>query len=234
MPIRDVVIEPMRADFIVWRCLHGGPLTRENMDAVKTDRRMPWDRLRARNVPLLKVLTEAYGACAILARHGDAVVGIVRFQPKAVGALPDMGGLCMQQLNPAGPKDDAAAFALPPLDQIVDRTLVIHCLMTAGGEYRRKGIGTQMVAALMSWARAHGWAAVEARAFEDFEVLYENTGVAGKRFLEKIGFRQVGLEIDPFFADEADYFVRKMREEAAARGLDTATMKNCYTMRLEL
>ncbi len=30
--IEDVVVEPMREEFIVWRCLHGGPLSRFSID----------------------------------------------------------------------------------------------------------------------------------------------------------------------------------------------------------
>ena len=34
--IDDVVIEPMGPDFIVWRCLHGGPLTKESIEHCPT------------------------------------------------------------------------------------------------------------------------------------------------------------------------------------------------------
>jgi len=30
--IKDVVIEPMTEDFIVWRCLHGGPFSCKTID----------------------------------------------------------------------------------------------------------------------------------------------------------------------------------------------------------
>jgi hypothetical protein len=35
--IDEIVIEMMTRDFILWRCLHGGPLTRETIDKWTTD-----------------------------------------------------------------------------------------------------------------------------------------------------------------------------------------------------
>ena len=64
--IEDVVVEPMTEEFILWRCLHSGPLTRETMDLWPSDSEMPWERYRIRNVPLLLKLCRTYGACAII------------------------------------------------------------------------------------------------------------------------------------------------------------------------
>ena len=92
--IEDVVVEPMTEAFIVWRCLHGGPLARDTIDRWPSESTMPWAFYRERNTPLLLKLTRTYGSCAILARDGDQIVGVIRFYPKAVLDMEGAGGLC--------------------------------------------------------------------------------------------------------------------------------------------
>ncbi len=56
----------------------------------------------------------------------------------------------------------------------------------------RKGglpIGSRMARALVEWAGASGWRAVEAYAYQDLPLIYAITGTAGKRFWDKLGFR---------------------------------------------
>ena len=128
--IEDVVVEPMTEEFILWRCLHGGPLARDTIDQYPPGGTIPWERYRERNIPLLVKITRTYGACAIIARDGDEIVGKLRFYPKAVCDLEGAGSLCLQQDHPAGPVDDFADRDFPALAQIADKTLVVHCMMT--------------------------------------------------------------------------------------------------------
>src|SRR5512143_324650 len=100
---------PMIDAFLLWRCLHSGPVSRSTIDAFPADNPQPWDRLRARNLPLLAKLTRIYGTCAIVARAGEEVVGQLRFYPRAVTELEGAGALCLQQDYPSGPADDFAA-----------------------------------------------------------------------------------------------------------------------------
>jgi GNAT superfamily N-acetyltransferase len=234
---RVIDIRPMSDDFILWRCLHGGPHTAQTIDQWPP-KKTQWEGQRAINVPLLRKLIEAYGTCAMLAWDDDSVVGFLRFYPKAVCAFPDAGMMCLQQAHPAGPSELLAAKRLPALEEIEDKTLSVHCLMTgtpflAENPYQRKGLGTMMARALLDWARQNGWVAVEAIAYEDLQVLYEVTGQAGKRFWEKLGFSLTATKTEPVFLEETD-FTRKMRDEATAKGLDLETIANVYTMRLEL
>ncbi|MBN1399200.1 MAG: hypothetical protein JXA74_00080, partial [Anaerolineae bacterium] len=106
--VEDVVVEPMAEEFILWRCLHGGPISPSTVDLWPSDSKMPWDRYRRRNTPLLVKLTRVYGACAIIARDQDRIVGQLRFYPQAVWDMEGAGGLCLQQDYPAGPADDLA------------------------------------------------------------------------------------------------------------------------------
>jgi len=71
--IEDVVVEPMTEQFIVWRCLHSGPLSCENIAQWPSDGQIPWEHYRKRNMPLLLKITRTYRACAIIARDGDII-----------------------------------------------------------------------------------------------------------------------------------------------------------------
>ena len=237
----DVVVEMMSSGFILWRCLHGGPLTRQTVDQPAAHPRVPWDRFRARNVPFLAKMTAVYGSCAVIARDGDRIVGQLRFYPKAVCkmAAPEPA-LCLQQTFPNGPADDFAENDFPPLGQIADKTLFVHCMMTGSPEqkdnpYQRKGLGSRMVRTLIDWARPIGWAAIEAHAYADLPCVYAVTGQAGRAFWEKMGFHVVESIVEPAFA-ESDHegFVGLLLKEAAERGMDAEAAKTRHTMRVDL
>jgi hypothetical protein len=239
--LSDVVIEMMSSEFILWRCLHGGPLTKETVDQPQPHPHVPWDQFRARNLPLLAKLTQIYGSCAVIARAGNQIVGQLRFYPKVVCSMAASGpGLCMQQTFPSGPADDFVENDFPPLDQIADKTLFVHCMMTGSPKqkdnpYRRKGFGSHMVRTLIDWARSKGWNAIEANAYVDLPCLYAVTGQAGRAFWEKLGFRVAESTIEPAFAESAhEGFVGILLKEAADRGIDAGTAKTKYTMRLDM
>jgi hypothetical protein len=46
--IGEVVIETIMRDFIFWRCLHGGPLSRETIEQWAADTKMLWVHYRVR------------------------------------------------------------------------------------------------------------------------------------------------------------------------------------------
>jgi hypothetical protein len=124
--VENVVVEPMTEEFILWRCLHSGPLSRDTIDKWPSSSTMSWERYRERNTPLLRKLTRTYGTSAIVARDGDQIVGKLRFYPRAVCDMEGAGGLCLQQDSPAGPADDFADNDFPAPAQIEDRTLAVH------------------------------------------------------------------------------------------------------------
>ena len=97
MLINNIVIEPMTSDFILWRCLHSGPLSHNTINQWPLDPKMPWERYRTRNKTLLLKLTQVYGSCAILARDSDLIIGVLRFYPKVVYEMEGAGFLCLQQ-----------------------------------------------------------------------------------------------------------------------------------------
>jgi hypothetical protein len=228
----------MTGDYLVWRCLHGGALTTENLEHTTPHPAMDWPRIRTRNLPLMRKLTELYGSCAVLARDGEAIVGMIRFYPKAIWQMNAPRGFCMQQCDPAGPADTFAEAVLPPLQDIDDKTLQVHCLTVGspgrpGGDYQRKGIASRMVRELERWARERVWQAIEAAAYEELPTLYAVTGNAGRRFWEKLGYTTASVEIEQALTNDSD-FTRTLRREAAAAGLREDDIVNRYRMRRQL
>lgn len=234
-----IVVEMMSGSALLWRCLHGGPLTAVSIDARGADGPTPFETFRERNLGFLRNVVETYGSCAVVAKRGEAVVGHLRFYPKAVRDLSAPGlGLCLQQEFPSGPADDLGRMRLPPLHAIADKTLLVHCMMVLadgawGGSLRRLGLGRRMAATLVDWAGATGWRAVEATAYASVPIVYTVSGQAGRSFWEGLGFRLARTEREPLLLEENE-FVRTMREQAAASGIDPATIADKYVLRRDL
>jgi GNAT superfamily N-acetyltransferase len=97
--MESLVLKPMDGSFLLWRCLHDGPVTRKNLDLPPDDSRLPFQDTA---IPLLTKLTELYGSAAILAWEGEKVVGLLRFVPRVVSQMEGGGGFlvtCMQLLS---------------------------------------------------------------------------------------------------------------------------------------
>lgn len=236
--IENIMVEPMTEEFILWRCLHGGPLSRNTIDRWPSDSELPWERYRKRNLPLLVKLIRTYGACAVIARDGNRIIGQLRFYPKAVWKMAGAGELCLQQDHPAGPADDFAAIDFPIPSQIDDKTLLIHCLMTGSPQqkenpYQRKGIGARMVKTLIQWAKANGWEHIEANSFEDIPIIYEITGNAGHSFWEKLGFSMVDRYPHPYLKEQSP-FLEALEDQAKLIGIPAERARDQIVMRLDL
>jgi GNAT superfamily N-acetyltransferase len=233
--IEDVVIEPMTEEFILWRCLHDGPLSCKTIDVLPKTYAMLLERYRDRNVPLLRKLIQTYGTCAIVACDGEMVVGQLRFYPKVVRAMHG-GYLCLQQDPPAGPADGFADNDFPELAAIEDKTLSVNCMMTGSDQqaenpYQRKGIGTRMAKTLIQWARANGWEHIEAEALEDIPLVYDVT--TGYTFWEKLGFHIADRHPHPDLQGQ-DEFLQKLEEQAKAVGISPERVRDRIVMRLDL
>jgi len=236
--IADVVIEPMTEELLLWRCLHHGPVSPDTIDQWPSTGEVPWERYRQRNLALLRKLMRTYGACAIVARDRERIVGHLRFYPKVLYALEGAGHLCLLQDYPSGPADDFAHAEFPAPAQVEDRTISVHCLMTGSPQcqenpYQRKGIGTRMVRTLIDWARANGWRRIEADSFEDLPVIYEITGSAGRVFWEKLGFHLAGRYPHPALQEPSD-FVTTLEEQAKSVGIPPERARDQLVMRLDL
>lgn len=234
----EVTVEPMREDFLLWRCLHEGPLSSRSIDRLPSDIPPGGARFRERNLALLRRLTRIYGACAILARSGEEVVGFLRFYPRLVWDMARGGYLCLQQPPPNGPADDLAEADFPAMNGIDDRTLMVHCMMAGSAlrpvnPYLRTGLGSRMVDELIRWAGEEGWARIEADAFEDLPLIYEITGGAGRVFWEKRGFRLVERSPHPQLQDDSE-FTARLEKQAGRAGIPRARARDRLLMRIDL
>lgn len=233
---KNIVIEPMTESFVLWRCLHGGPLSKNTINVSPKNKGEEREAHRDTNIPLLKKIIKTYGTCAILARDGDQTVGFLRFYPKTLYSMKEAGTLCLQQEFPAGPSKRLVNKRFPPIEEIPEKTLKVHCLMTGSpfqeeNPYQRKGIGTRMARELMHWAKENGWKRIETTANEDLELLYANTGQAGKRFWEKLGFQVIKTDTEPRFQGD---FLKKLHEQAVAHNLNPEDVHNQYIMSIDL
>jgi len=233
-----IVIEPMTETFILWRCLHSGPLSLSAIHRWPSASQIDWEQYRTRNIPLLVKITRTYGACAILARIGERIVGQLRFYPRVIWDMCSAGEMCLQQDYPNGPADDFVDTEFPPLERIEDRTLAVHCLMTGSplqeeNPFQRKGIGTRMVRFLIQWAKTNGWEHIEVDAFEDIPIIYEMTGSAGYNFWQKLGFHMADRHPHPHL-QESNEFVVKLEEQAKSIGISPERAKDRLVMRLDL
>jgi RimJ/RimL family protein N-acetyltransferase len=235
--LNQLTIEPLQEGMILWRCLHGGPMSEESLESPPPNPRVDWPAIRARNIPLLEKLTHTYGACAIVARDGGEIIASLRFYPIALCSFGISGaGFCLQQSAPAGPADDLAACDFPPLKDLPDKTLFVHCLMVVSpaqepGRYRRQGVASGLVRELIRWARETGWRAIEATAYEEIPLLYDIAGVAGKCFWQKLGFSIVRRDTEAALLGE---FFEVASLSAASVGIPAERTANRYRMRLEL
>jgi len=237
MVLDRLFIGPMSEDLILWRCLHAGPICAANLEDPPPNPQMDWPSTRTRNIPLLRKLTQVYGACAITARDGTEIVATLRFYPRALCSFGDSGaGFCLQQRAPYGPADNMSLRDFPALSDLPDKTLFVHCLLVVSpaGEpdrYRRKGVAGGLVRELVRWAEMKGWHAVEATAYEEIPLLYDIAGVAGRRFWLKQGFSVIRKDTEPAISGE---LYRAILKSALSVGIPAENVSDRYTMRLEL
>jgi hypothetical protein len=129
-----------------------------------------------------------------------------------------------------------AAQELPPVEKLGDKTLFVHCLMTVAPKdepdrYRRKGLATRMVSELIEWSIKNKWDAIEANAYAEIPILYAISGVAGRRFWEKLNFRVIRQDTEPGISGE---ILEAVRKNAIAVGIPIGDATNRYRMRLEI
>jgi GNAT superfamily N-acetyltransferase len=238
MDLDKLLIKPMADDFILWRCLHHGPLSPANIAQLPAKGKLPFTLMQSRNIPLLEKLIRLYGSCAILARDGDLVVGVVRFYPKDIWQMKGAGYLCLQQEHPAGPAAGFPSQEFPHRRDLKEPLLKVHCLMVASpgrgkNPYLRQRIGSRMIQALIQWARENNWHHIEADAWEDLPLIYQITGDAGHSFWKKLGFHVADRFPHPHLSEQ-DEFVARLEEQAREAGLDPKKARDQIVMRLDL
>ena len=161
----------------------------------------------------LRALCKTYGSCAVLAVEDDLVVGTLRFYPSALDDL-------LQDIQQEESVKAIAAFKLadlPPKESLSPKTLQIHCFQVAEvgdavrsgqeSKYLRRGIGTNMLKALIDWARSEGWDEIRAKAIQHIRPL-----MSWINYLSVERYRALGFEIGKSVSnDELLGGVRGMR-----------------------
>jgi hypothetical protein len=237
--IHMVEIRPMDSNFILYRCLHGGPMNRETIGRLnETDNGDWWEEMMANkrfdvNTQFLRKVINVYGSCGILAWDDDDVVGCVRFFPQALLDMMGVESLCMQQKPPYGIHPDVLEMDFPTADEAKRKPLRVNCMMTCPPSqkeysYRRKGVGSAMIRELISWARENKWSSVTAKAYNDLNAIYEITGQAGRMFWEKLGFSVVFQAVAEEISGD---FLKLLEEQAVAAGLEKSEARTEYVMR---
>ena len=233
----SIIIKPMNEQFILWRCLHGGVINRQNIDSPNNDIQLNWQDIKLRNLSFLKSLIFTYGSCALLAFDGDSVIAAIRFYPKFLCRFSDSGtGFCLQQSFTSILFTENIKQYLLPVEKLKDKTLFIHCMFIASSretsyKYRRKGLATNMVQDLIKWAQSKGWEAIEVDAYEGLPTIYAISGSAGKDFWGKLNFEIINTATEPAINGD---FLETLKKEAVSLGKPVENVVNRYRMRIEL
>jgi GNAT superfamily N-acetyltransferase len=157
-----MLITPMNTDFILYRCLHAGPLSRANIEQLSANiKSLPKEQLQ-RNEVFLRRLTETYGACAMLAMENEYVIGYARFYPGVVFDVIGRKHFCCQQPEYAA-NADMTFVELPSMTDINDPVIEIHCWFIHK-DFRGQGISHKILGGILEWAKKHHWKAVKASA----------------------------------------------------------------------
>jgi len=135
-------------------------------------------------------MRSTYGNCAVLAWHGEILLGHVVFLPKAVARERKATG--WEHFG----ETNADAGTL----------VVINLAMCSlsGHEFRRKGIGKALVQIMFEWALQNGWRRIEVydTAGGLFPVDWLDHCVPPRPFWEKRGFTVFQEHGDGKFSDE--------------------------------
>jgi len=153
---------PMDKSFLLFRCVHFGPLGPSNIEKMPVNIPDLTKGQLERNRQFFARITEAYGACAMLAMEGDLVVGHARFYPQMIC---DQCQFCCQDPK-YGITQQMVEMDLPAIENPVDRILRIDCFLVHK-DYRGRGLSHALLDGIVEWARAHDWKVVRAWASGD-------------------------------------------------------------------
>ena len=142
---------PMNKDFILFCCLHCGPLSPSTIDEKCS---LPEEQID-RNRQFLGRLIDAYGSCAMLAMEGDSVVAHARFCPQIIY---NQFEFCCQDPNHAI-SQEMVKMKLPLLAKTAKRILRITC-MFVHKDYQGQGLSHKLIEAILKWAKSNAWKSV--------------------------------------------------------------------------
>lgn len=190
----------------------------------------------------MREIIRRYGTCALLAWDEDKVTGFIRFYPLDVARM--MGAAVPEK------KHLAVVFAGPHRFPPDPEALWVQCVMTcrpyigekpatAGPHHfpgsseagARRGVGQQLVHALIDWARPRGWKRIVKQAHPDLDVYYGIFGGGGRAFWEKAGFRVIETFRDPSALGECRTLIDAERQE---KGIGEEEAETWFLMSYDL
>ena len=177
----------MSKDFILFRCLHGGPLSPSNIETKSMNIGSLSKKQLDRNKKLLTRLIDAYGSCAMLAMEGDSVIAHARFYPQIIYnrfkfCCHDPKHIISQEM---------VEMNLPPLTNPTERILRITCFFVHK-DYRGQGLSHKLINAILQWAKNNGWKSVRCFAYQDSYWLASEMCTPMLRTYSKYGFKKIG------------------------------------------
>ncbi len=199
-------IVPMTKDFILYRCIHVGPLGPENIDKLTEKDRQSTRDMFIRNKKFFSRLVETYGSCAMLAIENDLMIAHARFYPQIISELTGKNDMCCQQLKYA-PTADMTEMDLPTFEELTDPSLRIYC-WHVHKDYRNQGISHALLKGIIQWAIANGWKTILASAGVDDPWVASQSCAPMLRTYLKHGFEITSTVPSPELLD----YLKKVRD----------------------
>ena len=213
----------MSKDFILFRCLHDGPLSHSNIEAKSMNiGRLSKEQLE-RNKKLLTRLIDDYGSCAMLAMEGDSVIAHARFYPQIVYnrfefCCHDPKHIITQEM---------VEMDLPPLTNPTERILRITCFFVHK-DYRGQGLSHKLINATLEWAKNNGWKSVRCFAYQDSYWLASEMCTPMLSTYSKHGFKKIGTVKIP----EARDLLQQMKNGELGDEKKKKIEESCYNKNL--
>jgi len=186
-----MILCPMNKDFILFCCLHCGPLSPSTIDEKCS---LSGEQL-SRNKKFLARLIDTYGSCAMLAMKGDSVVAHARFYPQIIYDQFKNGWYCCHDTNHAITQE-IAEMEFPPMADLTERILRIACFLVPE-DYRGQGLSHKFIDAILDWAKRNSWESVQSIAYQDNYWLSSEMCTPMLRTYSKHGFRIIGTVMIP-------------------------------------
>ena len=157
-----MIIRPMDKDFILFQCLHCGPLSPSNIGTKSRNKEGISEEQFERNKKFLTRIVDAYGSCAMLAIEDNSVVAHARFYPQI---LLDQVDFCCHDSKYAITQE-MVEMDLPAIENPADRILKIDCFLV-NEKYRGQGLSHALIEGILEWAQSHDWKTVRGFAASD-------------------------------------------------------------------
>jgi len=208
----------MDKDFILFRCLHNGPLSPSNIETKSMNIASLTKEQIDRNKKLLRRLIDTYGSCAMLAMEGDSVIAHARFYPQIIYnqfkfCCHDPKHIITQEM---------VEMNLPPLTNPTERILIITCFFVHKN-YRGQGLSHKLIDTILKWAKNNAWKSVRCFAYPDNYWLSSEMCTPMLRTYSKHGFRKIGTVMIP----EAKDLLQQMKNGELGAERKREIMKLC-------